>query len=127
MSTIELAKEYIARKHYKVLEEVSDMSHIAFRYQLNTIHLWQDKEDKQFLKLDLILALDVTENNFAQVKDVCQNLNSECKMVKFYVHNEILLATVEIFYVEKTDFMFHIKNALDHLVAAKVEYLKLKE
>ncbi len=127
MKTLELAKDFIASKRYKIIEESNDSLHIAFRYQLNNIYFQADGADENFFYLTLPDLEDVTEENFEQIQKRCNHLNSRCKMVKFYIHNGIIMASAEMFYHTKKEFMFQIKNALDQLVAAKIVYMKHKE
>jgi hypothetical protein len=70
---------------------------------------------------------DVTEENMAQVKERCHEINKEAKLVKLYVLNDVILAAAEVYYLAEDDFKFQMLNALKHLVAAKVMYKKLDE
>lgn len=38
MNTFELAKAFLASHRYQILDEDSSDGHIAFRFQMNTIH-----------------------------------------------------------------------------------------
>ena len=126
MTTFELGKEFITSKQYKVIKENSDEGLIAFRYQLNTINFHTQEEDEHFFYLNLPLLFDEAETNIAQVKENCHKLNSKNKLVKFYTNNKFIVASAEMFYLSKRDFMFQIKNALKYLVASKVAYKKLE-
>lgn len=127
MSTYELAKEFIASQRYQMLDEDSSDGHIAFRFQMNTIHFWGNSEDEHFFFMTLPNFTDVTEENIAQVKENCHQINKEAKLVKLYVLNDVILAAAEVYYLAEEDFKFQMLNALKHLVAAKVMYKKLDE
>lgn len=127
MSTFELAKELIASRRYQILDEDSSDGHIAFRFQMNTIHFWGNSEDENFFFMTLPNFTDVTEENIAQVKENCHQINKEAKLVKLYVLNDVILAAAEVYYIAEDDFKFQMLNALKLLVAAKVMYKKLDE
>lgn len=127
MSTFELAKEFIVSKRYQRLDEDGAEDHIAFRFQMNTIHFWGNSEDEHFFFMTLPNFTDVTEENIAQVKENCHQINKEAKLVKLYVLNDVILAAAEVYYLTEDDFKFQMLNALKHLVAAKVMYKKLDE
>ena len=127
MSTLELAKEYITSQRYQILDEDSSDLHIAFRYQMNTIYFWENSEDEHFFFMTLPNFTDVTEENMAQVKERCHEINKNAKLVKLYVLNNVILAAAEVYYLAEDDFKFQMLNALKHLVAAKVMYKKLDE
>jgi len=127
MSTFELAKEFIASQRYQLLDEDSSDGHISFRFQMNTIHFWGNSDDEHFIFMTLPNFAEVTEENIAQVKENCHQVNKEIKLVKLYVLNNIVLAAAEVYYLAKEDFNCQMLNALKHLVAAKVMYKKLDE
>lgn len=127
MNTFELAKEFIATQRYQILDEDSSEGHIAFRFQMNAIHFWANEDDENFFLMTLPNFTEVTEENIAQVKEKCHEINKECKLVKLYIINDVILAAAELYYLAKEDFNFQIKNALKHLVTAKVMYKKLEE
>ena len=127
MSTFELAKDFIASQRYQILDEDSSDGHIAFRFQMNTIHLWGTSEDEHFFFMTLPNFTDVTEDNITRVKENCHQINKEAKLVKLYILNDVILAAAEVYYLAEEDFKFQILNALKHLVAAKVMYKKLEE
>ena len=125
MNTFELAKKIIVRQQYRIMDEDSTNGHIAFRFQMNTIHFWGNPDDEHFFIITLPNFTDVTEANIAQVKENCHQVNKEAKVVKLYVLNDVILATVEACYLAEEDFEFQIANALKHLVTAKVMYKNL--
>lgn len=127
MSTFELAKEFIASQRYQMLEEDSSDGHIAFRFQMNTIYFWGNSEDEHFFFMTLPNFTDVTEENMAQVKERCHEINKNAKLVKLFVFHDVILAAAEVYYLAEDDFKFQMLNALKHLVAAKVMYKKLDE
>ncbi len=127
MDTFELAKKFISAQRYRILDEDKEDGHIAFRYQMNTIHFWGKPDDEQFFFMTLPGFVDVTEENIAQVKENCHQINKEAKLVKLYVLNDVILAAAEVYFLAEGDFMFQMKTALKHLVAAKVMYKKLEE
>lgn len=123
MGTFELAKEYITSRRYKVLDE--DGGHIAFRFQMNTIHFVGYSDDSHFFYLSLPCMDEVTGDNLAQIKEKCHIINRDAKLVKLYILNDILVAAAEIYYLAQEDFIFQMSNALKHLVGAKAMYSKL--
>lgn len=127
MDTFELAKEYLTSKQYKILDEDRKEGHIAFRYQMNTIHFIGNADDNNFFYLSLPGVNDVTEDNLPQVKELCHKINRETKLVKLYVLDDVLVVATEIYYLAKEDFVFQMTNALKHLIAAKIKYYKLCE
>ena len=46
MKSIEFAKEYVSKQGFKLLDDSDE--HIAFRYQMNVIHLWGNEEEENF-------------------------------------------------------------------------------
>ena len=127
MRTFDLAKEFIVNQRYQISDEDSSDGHIAFRFQMNTIHFWGHSEDEHFFFMTLPNFTEVTEENIAQVKENCHKINSEAKLVKLYVLGDVILADAEFYYLAEEDFKFQMMNALKHLVAAKVMYNKLDE
>ena len=127
MSTFELAKEFIVSQRYQMLNEDSSHGHIAFRFQMNTIHFWGNSEDEHFFCVTLPNFTEVTEENIAQVKENCHQINKDAKLVKLYILNDVILVAAEVCYLTEEDFKFQMINALKHLVAAKVMYKKLDE
>lgn len=127
MNTFELAKTFIANRRYQVLDEDSSDGHIAFRFQMNTIHFWASDDDDHFFFMTLPNFTDVTDENIVQVKENCHQINKTAKLIKLYVLNDVILAAAEIYYLAEDDFNFQMLNALKHLVAAKVMYKKLDE
>lgn len=127
MSTFELAKEFLTSHRYQILDEDSSDGHIAFRFQMNTLHFWANGDDDHFVFISLPNFVPVTEENIAQVKENCHHVNRETKLVKMYVLGNVVLAAAEVYYLAKDDFEFQVMNALKHLVAAKVMYKKLDE
>ena len=53
MKSIEFAKEYISKQGFKLLDDSDE--HIAFRYQMNVIHLWGNEEEENFFFMTLPL------------------------------------------------------------------------
>lgn len=127
MNAFDLAKDFIRRQSYQILNEDSSDGHIAFRFQMNTIHFWGNTDDEHFFFMTLPNFADVDEKNIAQVKENCHQINKEAKLVKLYVLNDVILAATEIYYLAEDDFKFQMLNALKHLIAAKVMYKKLDE
>ena len=127
MSTFELAKAFLTSHRYQILDEDSSDGHIAFRFQINTIHFWGNPDDEHFFFMTLPNFTDVTDENIAQVKENCHQINKEAKLVKLYILNDVILAAAEVYYMAEEDFNFQMKNALKHLVAAKTMYKKLEE
>ena len=120
MKTFELAKKFITNQQYRILEADNTDGHIVFRFQVNP-------DDEKFFFMTLPSFADVTEENIAQVKENCHQINEEVKLVKLYVLDDVILAAAEVYYMAAKDFEFQMKNALKHLVAAKVMYKKLDE
>ena len=116
MNTFELAKAFLASHRYQILDEDSSDGHIAFRFQINTIHFWGNPDDEHFFFMTLPNFTDVTDENIAQAK-----------LVKLYILNDVVLAAAEVYYMAEEDFNFQMKNALKHLVVAKTMYKKLEE
>ncbi len=126
MDTFDLAKEFIAGRKYHILDEDRSSGHLAFRYQMNTIHFWANSEDADFFIMTLPNFADVTEENISQVKEICHHVNKDAKLIKLYVLNDVILASAEVYYLAKDDFEFQMQNALRHLVAGKVMYKKIE-
>lgn len=127
MNTFELAKAFIESHRYQIVDEDSSDGHITFRFQLNTILFWGKPDDEHFFFMTLPNFTDVTEENLAQVKENCHQINREAKMVKLYLLEDAIVAATEIYYMAESDFNFQMDNALKHLVAAKVMYKRLDE
>ena len=127
MDTFDLAKEYISSKRYQIMNNDRSSGHIAFRYQMNTIHFWANSEDTDFFIMTLSNFADVTKDNVSQVKEICHQVNKDAKLIKLYLLNDVILASAEVYYLAKDDFDFQINNALRHLVAGKVMYKKIEQ
>lgn len=127
MNSYDLAKTFIAERGYRILEDEADDGHIVFRFQMNTIHLYCNPDDDNFIMITLPNFTNVTDDNIAQVKEKCHEINKNARLVKLYVLNDIIMASVEVYYLAKEDFMFQMGNALKHLVAAKTMYKKMNE
>lgn len=126
MDTFDLAKEYISSKRYQIMNDDRSSGHIAFRYQMNTIHFWANSEDTDFFIMTLSNFADVTKDNVSQVKEICHQVNKDAKLIKLYLLNDVILASAEVYYLAKDDFEFQMQNALRHLVAGKVMYKKIE-
>lgn len=127
MDTFDLAKEYISSKRYQIMNDDRSSGHIAFRYQMNTIHFWANSEDTDFFIMTLSNFADVTKDNVSQVKEICHQVNKDAKLIKLYLLNDVILASAEVYYLAKDDFEFQINNALRHLLAGKVMYKKIEQ
>ena len=127
MNTFELAKEYIEDKHFQIITEDASDEHISFRYQLNTIHFWGDSDFRNYFFMTLPDFDEVTEQNVDCIKELCYLVSKEAKMVKLYVVDNIILASAELYYLTCEDFRFQLQNALNHLIAAKLMYKRLKD
>ena len=123
MRSAELAKQYVTNQGYKILEE--EEGHLSFRYQMNVIHFFGNEDEDNFFFMTLANFTDVTDENIAEVKEMCHYINMQARLVKLYVLNDIILATTEIYYMAEEDFKYQMANALSHLVAVKVMYDKL--
>lgn len=121
----ELVKQIIADNKYKVRED--DGEHFTILYQLNSIHICPGSENDSFVSVLLPNFADVTEDNFADVMMKCHKLNEQMKQVKFYTINDVIIASSEFYYLGKTDLAFQIKQALNSVIAAKVNYRKLEK
>ena len=127
MDTFDLAKEFISNKRYRIMDEDKESGHIAFRYQMNTIHFWANSENTNFFIMTLPNFADVTKGNISQVKEICHQVNKDAKLIKLYLLNDVILASAEVYYLAKDDFDFQMNNALRHLVAGKVMYKKIEQ
>lgn len=121
----ELVKQIIADNKYKVRED--DGEHFIILYQLNSIHICPGSENDSFVSVLLPNFADVTEDNFADVMMKCHKLNEQMKQVKFYTINDVIIASSEFYYLGKKDLAFQIKQALNSIIAAKVNYRKLEK
>lgn len=127
MNTFELAIEFIADQRYRVLAEDCSDGHIAFRFRMNTIHLWANDKDEHFFLMTLPNFTNVTKDNIALVKENCYQVNLEAKLVKLYIIDDVIVAAAEVYYLAEDDFKFQMLNSLKHLVAAKAMYGRLEE
>lgn len=121
--TYNLVKEIIQSWKYKVVED--DGEHIIIRYQMNVIHICPNEEDETFVSILLPNFDDVTDENYFEIVMRCHRLNEKLKQVKFYTINDVIIAASEFFYMEKEDFAFQMRLALNNLIAAKVSYRSL--
>ena len=94
MSTFELAKAFLASHRYQILDEDSSDGHIAFRFQINTIHFWGNPDDEHFFFMTLPNFTDVTEENIfigrrtlnRELKILFDNNNIEIPFPQVVVH-----------------------------------------
>lgn len=119
----ELVKKIITEQKYKLVEE--DGESFIIRYQMNVIHICPNSEDDTFVSVVLSNFAEVTEENYAEVVMRCHKLNEQMKQVKFYTVKDVIIAASEFYYMEEDDLSFQIKLALNSLIAAKVNYMKL--
>lgn len=127
MNTFEFAKEFLADKQYLILDENVEDGHIAFRYQMNTIHLWTHNDDENFCMIVLSGFAEANHDNIGEVEKKCYQVTKDVKLVKLYLLHNLVLATAELYYYAQEDFNFQIENALKHIVKAKVMYKQLDE
>lgn len=125
MDTFELAQKYFADHNYRIIEIETANQVITLRFQMNTIHFWCSPNDSHFFCLALPNFTDVNEYNIEQVKEKCHKVNRDAKQVKLYVLDEVIIASVEVYYLAEEDFNFQMNNALKQLIAAKTMYKKL--
>ena len=121
----ELIKKIISEQRYMIVED--DGEGFVIRYQMNAIRICPNSEDDTFVSVVLSNFAVVTEENFAEVVMRCHKLNEQMKQVKFYTVNDVVIAAFEFYYLEKNDLSFQIKQALNSLIAAKVNYKKLEK
>lgn len=119
----ELSRQLIAEWGYKVVEDNGE--HMAIKYQMNTIHVYLNNDDTNFMTMILPGFADVNEENFSDVIMNCHKLNEQLKQVKFYTINDCIIVACEFYFLAKTDLAFQMKTALSNLIAAKVNYRKL--
>ena len=127
MNTYDLAKEFLEQKRYQIVEEDVDSGHIAFRYQMNTIHVWVNYEDENYFMMVLMGFADVDNDNIEEVHAKCLQISRDVKLVKMYTLQNVILASAELFYLDKADFNFQVENALKYMIKAKVMYKQLDE
>lgn len=121
----ELIKKIISEQKYKLVED--DGESFVIRYQMNAIRICPNSEDDTFVSVVLSNFAVVTEENFAEIVMRCHKLNEQMKQVKFYTVNDVVIAAFEFYYLEGGDLSFQIRQALDGLIAAKVNYKKLEQ
>lgn len=125
MNTLELAKEFISDRGFRLLDESDD--HVSFKYQMQTFYLWSDETEKNFFIVTLPNFADVTDNNIAHVKELCDNINTNMRQVKLYINNNMILANAELYYLAQEDFNLQMQTALRNLITAKVTYSKMND
>lgn len=123
MNNHEMIKKIVADNKFKVIED--DGEHIIIRYQLNVIHICPSTEDDHFVSVVLSNFTDVTEDNFSEVVMRCHKLNLQMKQVKLYTIEDVIVAAAEFYFMDERDLEFQIRQALDSVIAAKVNYRKL--
>ena len=57
----------------------------------------------------------------------CHKLNEQMKQVKFYTVNDVVIAASEFYYLAEDDLSFQINQAMNSLIAAKVNYKKIEK
>lgn len=120
-----LIKKIISEQKYKLVED--DGESFVIRYQMNAIRICPNSEDDTFVSVVLSNFAVVTVENFAEIVMRCHKLNEQMKQVKFYTVNDVVIAAFEFYYLEGGDLSFQIRQALDGLIAAKVNYKKLEQ
>ena len=123
--THDLIKEIISEHKYRILDEEGE--YIAVRYQFHTIHFFSNSEDENFVSIVLTCFEEVTKENYSEIIMRCNKLNEQLKQVKFYITNDVVLVSSELFYKEKEDLSFQIHKSLLSLVAAKVRFKKMND
>ena len=123
--TYELINEIISEHKYKVLDDDGD--HIAIRYQFHTIHIFPNPEDENFVSIVLSGFGELIQEDFATMLVRCNKLNEQLKQVKFYITNDMVIASSEFFYRKKEDLAFQIQKSLLSLMASGVRFRKMSE
>ena len=126
MDTLELIEDTVLGFGFSIIEE--DDEHVEFRFQLNKIYAWKDAGDEHFVSFVLLNFADVSEDNYLEVLQRCDQLNREMKQVKLYVMDKSnLMASSEFYYRSEEDFAYFAKMALDGLVSAKKRYREMEQ
>ena len=124
MDCIEFAKEYINSKGFKIEDENENI--IAFKYQMHILHIWRNDSDERFACIALTNFTDITPENTPQIKEICNEMNTNIKQAKLYVMDETIMATAEVYFRDQEDFNFQTEIALRNLMGAKIQFKKLE-
>lgn len=121
MDTYKLARNYILKRRYKVVED--DEEHIEFRYQLETIHICKEQQSEGFLIMLLPILKD-DSNVYYDVYKCCNDVNAELKLAKIYIIKGWVLVASEISYLGKKDLEHQMNIGLQTMLTAKARYEK---
>lgn len=125
MDTLELIKNYLVENGYKI-EEMDDNS-ISVRYQMNIVHIFPNKEDKEFVSILLSGFEKVNDENTYTALALCMGISNTQKVTKAYIMNDSILIAYEFNFLGEDNLYFQIKTGLDAVVAAKGQYRNLKD
>lgn len=123
MNCINFAREFIENKGFEITDQNED--HISFRYQMNNVHLFADDDEDDFAIVTIPNFIDINDDNILQVKDICNQVNAEKKMVKMFVAQNVIFSSSEIFFLGKEDFLFNFEKAFKTVIAAKTLFKRL--
>lgn len=121
MDTYKLARNYILKRRFKVIEDSEEC--IIFRYQLENIYICKDQQSEGSLIITLPILKD-DSNVYYDVYKCCNDVNAELKYAKVYISDSWILAASEISYLGKKDLEHQMNVGLQSLVTAKARYEK---
>lgn len=121
MDTYKLARNYILKRKFRVIEDNEDW--IIFRYQLEKIFICQNQQREGSLIMILPILKDES-NVYYDVYKCCNAVNAELKYAKVYILEDWILASSEISYLGKRDLEHQMSVGLLSLVTAKARYEK---
>ncbi len=121
MDTYKLARNYIQKRKFRVIEDNEEC--IVFRYQLEKIYIFQDQQSEGSLIMTLPILKD-DSNVYYDVYKCCNTVNSELKYAKVYIVDNWILAASEMSYLGKKDFEHQMNVGLQTIVMAKARYEK---
>lgn len=121
MDTYKLARNYIQKRKFRVIEDSDEC--IIFRYQLENIYIYRDHQGEG--SLIMVSPIIKDESNVCyDVYRCCNAVNAELKYAKVYMLEEWILAASEMSYLGKKDFEHQMNVGLQTIVMAKARYEK---
>lgn len=125
MNTFELASEYLEEKGYKILRTNSETGYIGFRYRYNTIHFIADEDDEQYFSVSTTLCETAPGDDTDKYLEKCNHVNSNIKIAKVFAHDDTLVVTSEVCYVDEHDFDYIFERAISTTISGKIKYKSL--
>jgi hypothetical protein len=88
------------------------------------VHVLANVNDPNFILVTIPQLDEAKPDTRQELMARCYQLSSELQAVKFYMMNDVVVATAEFYYKDEADFDFLFDKSLQLLCEARGEYRK---